>query len=152
MKKTIIKTTIIAVIFNLVLFNLSFALKAPDTLEEAGELGKKTLEVAQTKLPGALKNVWQEDVIPVWQKMDDWFKRNFWQKIEEEIKKRKAIIGEDFKNKFLFRNSSNSEINKGKEEFKKEAPQLGKNLQVFILEFFKSSFPSEKSEGRIRNK
>lgn len=112
MKKTIIKTTIIAVILNLALFNLSFALKVPDTLEEAGELGKKTVEVTQTKLPGALKSVWQEDVIPVWQKMYYWFKRNFWQK-----------IGEDFK--------------KEKEEFKKEAPQLGKNLQVFISEFFK---------------
>jgi hypothetical protein len=93
MKKTMIKTTIIAVILNLALFNLSFALKAPDTLKEARELGKKTVEVAQTKLPGALKNIWQKDVVPVWQKMYDWLKReapqlgkNLWGRFKELTK------------------------------------------------------------------
>ncbi len=133
MKKTIIKTTIIAVIFNLALFNLSFALKAPHTLEETGELGKKTVEVTQTKLPGALKSVWQEDVIPVWQKMCYWFKENIWPKIvsfeqelknwfvtkfkpkaKKEIEERKKMSGEEFE--------------KEKQELKKEAPQLEKNL------------------------
>ncbi|PIS39642.1 MAG: hypothetical protein COT33_00870 [Candidatus Nealsonbacteria bacterium CG08_land_8_20_14_0_20_38_20] len=130
MKKTIIKTTIIAVILNLALFNISFALKVPDTLEEAGELGKKTVEVARTKLPGALKNVWQEDVIPVWQKIvsfeqkvGNWFVTKLKSKTEEEVKKRKAIIGEDFK--------------KEKEKFKKEVPQLGKNLWERFKELIK---------------
>lgn len=76
----------------------------PETLDEAKQMGEKALEVGQKELPGIIERIWKEEVMPIWQKMFDWFKANIWPKITDwfkkiiqpEIEKRKPIIEEEF--------------------------------------------------------
>jgi len=80
----------------------------PENLEGAKKMGEKALETTQKELPGILEKIWKEEVLPIWQKMYDWFKVNIWPKIEslfktkiqpqitKEVEKRKPIIGEEF--------------------------------------------------------
>ncbi|HUW72148.1 MAG TPA: hypothetical protein VMV66_03110 [Candidatus Humimicrobiaceae bacterium] len=83
----------------------------PATLEEAKELGEKTLEVTKEELPGILERIWNEEVLPLWQRMWNWTKnfwkdtiwpgiKGFWERrikppVEEEVEKRKEIIEEN---------------------------------------------------------
>lgn len=118
---------IILILFGLILPIFSFAqappsqfITPPETLEEAREMGEKTLKFSLENLPEILKKIWEEEVLPIWKKMYDWFKINIWPKIEtwfkkeveprakEEIEKRKPVIEEEFK--------------KEKEELKETAP------------------------------
>jgi len=135
----IFKITSILIISGLLLPIFSFAqnqpITPPKTLEEAKEMGEKALEVSKTKLPGIIEKIWKEEVLPVWQKMADWFKINIWPKIEswfkkevqprakEEIEKRKPLIEEEF--------------NKAKEETKKEVPEVTKSLWEKFKELIK---------------
>lgn len=113
---------IILIISGLILPNFAFlqdqSISPPETLEEAKELGEEAVEISQEKLPGTLEKIWQEEVLPTWRKMYDWFEKNIWPKIlcwfkreikpkvKEEIEKRKPVIEEEFQ--------------KEKEEVKKE--------------------------------
>ncbi len=117
------KVIIILILFGFLLPSFSFSqeqpeIKAPESIEEVKELGKKALEVGEKELPGIIKRVWREEVLPVWQKMYDWFKAKIWAKIwpkvEEEIEKRKPLLKEEFE--------------KEKEELKEELPKVGKSL------------------------
>lgn len=93
-------------------------IQPPETLEEAKQMGKKALEVTKKELPGILEKIWKEEVLPLWQRMYDWFKENIWSRIvpraKEEIEKRKSVIEKEFK--------------KEKEELKQEVPKVGKSL------------------------
>jgi len=140
-QKSKIKNIIINVllIFCLILPSFSFAqnqpISPPKTLEEAKEMGEKALETGQKELPGIIEKIWKEEVLPVWQKMYDWFKKNIWPKIEswfkkevqprakEEIEKRKPLIEEEFK--------------KEKEEMKEEVPKVTKSLWEKFKELIK---------------
>lgn len=117
------KTITILILFGFLLPSFTFGqeqpqIKAPESMEEVKELGKKALEVGEKELPGIIKRVWKEEVLPVWQKMWDWFKANIWAriwpKLEEEIEKRKPLLEEEF--------------GKEKEELKEELPKVGKSL------------------------
>lgn len=130
---------IFSLISGLILPNLSFAqeqeFKQPETFEEVQEIGEKALEVSKKELPGILEQTWKEEILPVWQKMYDWFKTNIWPKIEnwfkkevqprakEEIEKRKPIIEEELK--------------KEKEELKEELPKVTKSLWERFKELIK---------------
>ncbi len=99
---------IILIMVGLWLPILTFAqtqpLSPPETLEEAKEIGERALETIPKELPGILERIWKEEVLPIWQKMYDWFMANIWPKIKgwfkeeveprakEEIEKRKEII------------------------------------------------------------
>ena len=123
--KTVI---IVGVICGLILpnFSLSQEMTPPATFGKAKEMALKILKVIKEKLPAIIAQIWKEEVLPVWQKMYDWFKENIWPKIEswfkkevqprakEEIEKRKPIIKEEFK--------------KAKEETKKEVPEVTKSF------------------------
>ncbi|MDI6602859.1 MAG: hypothetical protein QME57_01925 [Patescibacteria group bacterium] len=142
----------ILVIFGLLLPSFSFAptpnlvwgfaqqplIKAPETLEEAKEMGEKILEVTKKELPGILERIWREEVLPIWQKLWNFFKKlwNFyvwpaikklWQKIatpfKKEIERRKPIIEKEFK--------------KEKQELKTEVPKVGKSLWEKFKELIK---------------
>lgn len=133
------KITSILIIFGLLLPIFSFAelksFKTPETLEEAKQIGEKTLEITQKEMPSILEKLWKEDVLPVWNKMYQWFIANIWPKIEkwfrkeieprikEEAEKRKSIIEE--------------ELQKEKEEIKKEAPEIGRTLWEKFKELIK---------------
>lgn len=112
-------------------FNFSFAqepnLKTPENFEEAKEIGENALETTKEELPGALEKIWQEDVLPAWKAMYDWFLNNIWSKIwpwaEEKIEEKKPIIKEEFE--------------KEKEELKDEAPEVTKSLWERFKEIIK---------------
>ncbi|MCP6719374.1 MAG: hypothetical protein KJI71_04030 [Patescibacteria group bacterium] len=122
MKKT--KSLAILIIFGLVLSfpGFSFAqtenIEIPETLEEARELGEEVVGVGKKELPGVMERLWKEDVLPVWQKMYDWFYNNIWFKVANllklEVEKRKSIIGEELK--------------KETQEVKEELPGVTKSL------------------------
>lgn len=94
------------------------SLSQPETVEEAKELGKKALEIGKKKLPGIIEKIWEQEVLPIWQKMYNWFLENIWAEVwpyaEKEIEKRRPLIEEEFE--------------KEKQELRKEAPELGKSL------------------------
>jgi len=129
----------VLLILGLILPSFSFAqnqpISPPKTLEEAKEMGEKALETGQKELPGIIEKIWKEEVLPVWQKMYDWFKKNIWPKIEswfkkevqprakEEIEKRKPLIEEEFK--------------KEKGELKEELPGVTKSLWERFKELIK---------------
>jgi len=133
------KILIILSIASLISPNFSFAqnqeLKQPENFEEVKEIGEKSLEVGKRELPGVLEKIWQEEILPVWQRMYNWFMENAWPKIEnwfkqeieprtkEEIEKRKPIIEEEFK--------------KEKEEVKEELPEVTKSLWEKFKELIK---------------
>lgn len=121
---------IISLIFGLVLPFLTIAqensVSPPENIEEIQTLGEKAAQVTGKELPGNLENIWNEEVLPMWQKMYDWFLANIWSKVDnwfkdvfkpllkEEAEKRKPIIEEEFQ--------------KEKGEVKAELPQVTKSL------------------------
>jgi len=137
------KLIIISIIFLGLLASFSFAqtqpIQPPETLEAAKEVGEKAIEVGREEMPGILEKIWKEEVLPIWQKMYSWFKRNIWdswigpwlqniwQKIEnilgKEVEKRKPQIKEEFQ--------------KEKEEMKKEVPKVTKSLWERFKELIK---------------
>lgn len=130
--KLLRQTIIILSITGIILPSFSVALtqtpkiETPETLEEAKEMGKKAGEELKRELPGILEKIWKEEVLPLWQKMWDWFKNIWdtylWPKIEprikEEIEKRRPIIEEELE----------KEKKEMMEEIKEQAPKVGKNL------------------------
>lgn len=110
--------------------NFSFirgqGLTPPENIEEAKELGEKALETTQKEMPGLVEKIFNEEVLPIWQKMYDWVKANIWPKIEgffekfikPEVEKRKPVIEEEFE----------KEKQEMKEEVKNTLPQVLKSL------------------------
>jgi len=51
------------------------------------------------ELPGLIKEIFEEKVLPIWKEMYKWFKESIWEKIkpltEEEIARRKQIAEEE---------------------------------------------------------
>src|SRR3989344_2644725 len=73
------KSFIILLLLSLFLPSLSFAqgefgAAMPRTIGEAKDFVLGVL----SKLPEAVKNVWQEEALPIWQKMWEWF-FGFWE-------------------------------------------------------------------------
>lgn len=63
------------------------------------DLGQKGLEKSKG-LPQILENIFKNDVLPVWEKMYNWFKINILSKlspsVQKEIEERKPVIKEEF--------------------------------------------------------
>jgi len=119
------KTVIILAILGLILANFSLAQETtpPASFEEAKKIGLKMLK----KIPEIIVKTWKEEVLPIWQKMWNWFKINIWAKIQprvkEEVEKRKPQIKEEFK--------------KEKKELKEELPEVKKSLWERFKELIK---------------
>ena len=112
--KTIYNLIVILSISSLILPGFSFAayegsgVSAPQNIEEAKNLGIEIL----SKLPEAVKNVWQKEALPFWQKMWQWF-LGFWNNVawpiidpwrqklidllSKEVEKRRPAIEEEIK-------------------------------------------------------
>lgn len=123
--KILIIVLIASSVFALLPLILRAQVKIPENFTEAKGRGIRVIE----ELPKAIKNIWQENVLPVWRKMADWFQVNIWSKIwkwggkeaqtKTEIGRRKTIISE---------------------EWRKEKEELGQDLERFkntILEKLK---------------
>lgn len=98
----------------------------PKTLDEAQQMGEQVLDVGKKELPGVIKELWYGKVLPVWQKMYDWFYTNIWLKIKnffgsrvkQEIETRKEIVEQEFEQE--------------KKEVKKELPGILNKIWKFI--------------------
>lgn len=132
LRKLIIITIIFGFLFPvLIMSTLARAVEAPRTLEEAKQAAKEAGEAVQEELPGVLRRIWEEKVLPIWQGMWDWFYVNVWSKIENwfrreiepKIEERKPIIEQ--------------ELEKEKEEIKQELPEAGKSLWERFKELIK---------------
>lgn len=73
----------------------------PETTQEVQQLGNKAWEFTKGSLPGIIKQVWNDQVIPIWTKMWDWFKTNIWEPylapfFKSEIEKRQPGLKTEF--------------------------------------------------------
>jgi hypothetical protein len=132
----IVKILTILIIYNLfILVNSSLAARVPENIQEAQKINEMMLEKGKEELPGIIKRVWEEEVLPIWRKMYVWFDINIGSKIKdfyeteleprtkEEIERRKPIVQEEFK--------------KEKAELKEEWPELKKNILERFLEIWR---------------
>jgi len=121
----------IFILFNLVLSGFCFAqdniiIEAPETFEEAQQMGEQALEIGKKELPDVIKGLWYDNVLPMWQKMYDWFHAKIWLKIkqlfgsrvEQEIEIRKEIVEQEFEQE--------------KQEVKEELPGVLDRIWQFI--------------------
>jgi len=114
-------------------------LEQPQNLDEAKQIGQKALEVGQKEIPGIIERTWQNEVLPVWQKMFDWVKTHLWGNwlknwlqniwntalriLKIEVEQRTPAVKEDFQ--------------KEKQQIKEEAPQVGKSFWEKFKELIK---------------
>ena len=112
---------IFLLIFGLVLPSFCIAQKTgtamPETIEEAKDFVMRVLK----KLPDAVKEVWQKEAVPVWQRMWYWAQpkiESLWHKflnlLGQEAEKIKPVIEKEFE--------------KEKQEIKEELPIIGRGL------------------------
>lgn len=99
----------------------------PGNLNQVQEVGERALEISKEKLPGTVEKIWQKEVLPVWQKMLDWFNQKIGLKIKGlflgEIEKRGPVIKQEFQ--------------KEKQEVREEAPKIGQTLWQKFKELLK---------------
>lgn len=123
--------TILSVSFHNVTLAIDPNVKAPENFDEAKKVGEKTINIAKNDLPSIIKNIWQNEVWPVWKKIGESIKnfwnvyfQNSWERFknifQKEIDTRKPMIKEEFQ--------------KEKTELKTEAPAVGKSLWEKIKE------------------
>ena len=122
----------ILVIFGVLLPSFVFfqeqPVSPPKTLEEAKEIGERAIKEVIESLTRILEKIWKEEVLPIWQGMYNWVKKNFWdpylwpflQKIWQRIE---AIFKKEAeKRKEIF-----------EKEFQKEKMELKKEIKEEIL-------------------
>jgi hypothetical protein len=99
MKKFIIFLTIIGLFVPIFSFAQNGTTSPPEDWGAIKNLWQKTLEKTKD-LPQIIKNIFTKDVLPVWEKMYNWFKINILAKlspnIREEIEKKKPVVVEEF--------------------------------------------------------
>lgn len=123
---------ILLIMFSLLLSSFSFGqVDPPETLEEVKKAGEKALETGRKELPGIVKRIWREEVLPVWLNIWNWFKARIWPKIENwtkpEYEKRKRYFEENF----------GVEKKEMEEELKTEVPKVTKPLWEKFKELIK---------------
>lgn len=139
-KSLVLTLSIIFLISVLVWPDFSFAqpkIEIPKTFEEAKEMVIKALQTVEKEMGGILKKIWEEQVIPVWQKMWELAKgiwedylgvkiEALWKWIKAKIQALSGKIQE-----FL-----GKEVEKRKprilEEFEKEREEMGKDISRII--------------------
>ncbi len=98
------KAIVILILTGFILPNFSLAQSVndlqPENMTQVKELGQKTLDTAKKDLPGLIKSIWKEQVLPTWQKMWNWFKVNVLEPyikpfFQKEIDKRKPGLNEE---------------------------------------------------------
>ncbi len=126
------KTIAILILISLISPFLSLAqTNPPETMDEAKEIGEQVLEKAGNELPGIIKQIWQNEIFPIWLGMWNWIKTKTWPKIESwlmpEYEKRKQYFEENF-------DQEKKEIG---EEIKTEVPKVAKSLWEKFKELIK---------------
>lgn len=137
------KVIAILILAGFVLPNFSLAQNIndlqPENAQQAKELGQKVLDTGKKELPSLIKNIWQEQVLPIWQKMWNWLKINLWDPyikpfFQKEINKRKpGLKGELQKETQVMAESTKTEV-----------PKAVKSISSFwekLKELFSTSEP-----------
>jgi len=98
----------------------------PKNLDEINKVGEKAATESK-KIPSLIEKIWNEKVIPVWQKMGNWFKEHIWNPIlhpflNKEIEKRKPMIKQDFE----------KEKQEMKESIIKDTPKIKEYWEKFL--------------------
>ena len=111
--------------------------QAPETIEEAQEFGLQILQ----EIPGAVKEVWNTQALPLWTKMwsiakDIWdttvfsWVKGLWDQVlsflGQEIEKRQPLFEEEFE----------KEKEELKQELEQKIPESGKTLWGFLKGLF----------------
>ena len=120
----------------------SGSIELPKTTEEVKQMAQKGIMVTINQLPGAIKQIWKDDVLPLWTKMWDWTVKNilnnyikqkfidFWYqtlkpKIQGIIQQINSMLGKEIeKNKPVIK----EEFQKSTEQIKKEIPSTTQSL------------------------
>ena len=119
--KSILSLLIIGLILPSFCFAQEGTIQMPQDMEEAKSFSFDILK----RLPEAVKDVWQNQALPLWQNMWDWVK-NFWNryiadKVGELWQKFLNLIGKETPD-------LEQEFQKEKEEMREDAPRVGKSL------------------------
>lgn len=136
MKKIIFFSSSLVILFSTLNFNnISLAIdpviKAPENFDEAKKVGEKTIDIAKNDLPTIVKNIWQNEIRPIWKRLwdilNDWF-GDAWRKVknifEKELQKREPLIKEEFQ----------KEKTEMKEDIKTEVPAATKSIWQKVKE------------------
>lgn len=116
---SIFKIIIICLIATGILFPIFIfskdSINLPETLGEIKTIGEKTVIILLKTLPENIKKIWQEEILPIWQKMYYWLKKTFWDPFlgpffQKEIEKRKPFVKEEFQKEKV---EMKTEIKKG---------------------------------------
>jgi hypothetical protein len=131
-KKIIILLVLIVFLFS----NFSFVVKAeegraevPATIEGAKNVLKDMIRAGREQLPQSIKAMWNEEALPVWGKMYDWYRENIWSRVREKIENREPAVKEAF----------DQEKGEMATDIKKEAPKISEYLK-FLWQEFKNLF------------
>ncbi|MDP4007375.1 MAG: hypothetical protein Q8P55_02155 [bacterium] len=115
-------------------------IQAPETVKEAQQFGIQILQ----GIPGAVKEVWNNQAVPLWSKMWNWFLtiwnqyifswiQDWWDRIAslfgQEIEKRQPLLEQEFQ----------KEKEELKQELQEKIPEPGKTLWEHIKGFLPSN-------------
>ena len=121
----------------------AYAAEIPDTIDEAVEESREVGGKIFDKLPDAVGNLWNENVLPVWKNMLEgtvsfWEKnivskfKNIWQIIIGKVEEKKPELERELE-------KEKQEI---KEDLQKGAAKAAKNLFERFLNLFRDDKPS----------
>jgi len=96
MKNIIIALLVVGVIGGFGAAAFVSAAEVPDTIQEAKEETEAAAKNIASGLTGAVKNIWNNEVVPMWQGMFNWTKEVLWDKyILGFFEKRKPVIEQE---------------------------------------------------------
>jgi hypothetical protein len=135
--RIIIALCILAAGISFISPSAALAQRPPETIQEAKGIGLRFLE----EIPGAIKNVWETQAVPVFLGMWNWTKniwdtkifpwlydlwQQFWGIFGKEIQQRRPLIEQEFQ----------QEKQQLKQEIEERIPQKGKTLWQHIKGLF----------------
>lgn len=131
MKKIILILIVIEIILPLVCFSKNNIISPPENFEDLKEIGVGGIREIAENIWNNIKGIWQNNVLPFYQKIVNWIKINIWSGIEKlfkkEIAERKPMIEKDFQ----------IEKKEMKEDIKTELPKTFKSLWEKFKELIK---------------
>ena len=90
----------------------------PKNFQDAKEVGKNALIRAKEKLPTIMKQVWEEQIVPFWKKVDIWLKEKILSKMEYHYKEINSKVRERIEKQGpLLKNEVKEKIETGRNSF-----------------------------------
>jgi|WetSurMetagenome_2_1015567.scaffolds.fasta_scaffold437376_1 hypothetical protein len=139
MKKIILIFSIILASFSPLLIVGQTQVRIPENFEDAKNLGEKTIQVVENQGWGIIKNIWNNDALPIWKNMYNWTKEHVWNnflgpKIKNIWSGAINIIKDEAKQRTP---AAQEKLKEEKQQIKEEIPVVGKTLWEKIRDFIK---------------